>query len=101
MAVVGIINHGSSRNQEAMHLARCLAFISAKFDFVITASHKKGKNNTMADALSRNNLPLFRSLHPQADQNPTAIPEALLDLLIVSRPDWTSKRWTELWNAIF
>ncbi len=29
-AVVSIVNHGSSRNKEAMHLTRCLAFITAK-----------------------------------------------------------------------
>ena len=102
-AVVCIVNQGSSRNQEAMHLARCLAFIKAKFDYTIVASHIQGAKNTstLADALSRDNLALFRSLHPQANQNPTAIPEALLDLLIISKPDWTSKHWTDLWNANF
>ena len=84
-----------------MHLARCLAFIKAKFDLTIVASHIQGAKNTLADALSRDNLALFCSLHPQANQNPTAIPEALLHLLIISKPDWTSKRWTDLWNAIF
>ena len=33
-AVVSIINQGSSRDEEAMHLLRCLAFISAKFDIL-------------------------------------------------------------------
>ena len=100
-AVVSIVNHGSSRNQEAMHLARCLAFISAEFDIHLIASHIKGVDNTLADALSRDNLPLFRSLYPQAFQDPAAIPEPLLDLLVVSKPDWTSRRWTQLWNSIF
>ena len=100
-AVVHIVNHGSSRNQEAMHLARCLAFIKAKLGVNIVASHIKRVNNVRADALSRNNLVLFRSLHPQALQTPSSILEALLDLLIVSKPDWTSRRWTELWSTIF
>ena len=29
--VVGIVNRGSSKDQEAMHLMRCLAFIAAKY----------------------------------------------------------------------
>ena len=32
-AVVSIINHGSSRNKDAMHLACCLAFITARLEF--------------------------------------------------------------------
>ena len=31
-AVVSIVNHGSSRDKQAMHLARCLVFIMAKFE---------------------------------------------------------------------
>ncbi len=86
-AVVSIVNHGSSRNKEAMHLARCLAFITAKGEFEMIAAHIRGTDNTQVDALSRDNL---RSLHPQAAREPTAIPEALIDLLMVSRPDWTT-----------
>lgn len=84
-----------------MHLARCLAFITARFSIKLMAAHISGVNNTLADALSRNNEALFHSLLPQAAPEPTPIPEALLDLLVISRPDWTSKSWTSLWNAIF
>ena len=101
IAVVNIVNHGSSKNQDAMHLARCLPFITAKFDFHIVATHVKGVHNVQADALSRDNLPLFRSLYPQANQEGALIPQSLLDLLILSKPDWTSKRWTELWSTTF
>lgn len=62
-AVVAIINQGTSRNQEAM-----LAFVMAKFIF---ATHIKGVNNTLADALSRDNWSLFHSLRPQAQHYPT------------------------------
>ena len=101
LAVVSIVNHGTSKNQEVMHLARCLAFITAKFDFHIIATHIKGTHNIQADALSRDNLSLFRSLHPQANQDGASVPQSLLDLLILSRPDWTSKHWTELWSTTF
>ena len=100
-AVVTIINHGSSRDQDIMHLMRCLAFIAAKFEFHVCAQHIKGVDNTLADALSRNNLHLFASLHSQDSQLPTTIPAALLDLLIVSRPNWMSQHWTEPWSTIF
>ena len=100
-AVVTIISNGTSRDQDIMHLMRCLAFIAAKFEFNIWAQHIKGVDNTLADALSRNDLPLFISLHSQASQLPTTIPAPLLNLLIVSRPNWTSQYWTELWTTIF
>ena len=96
-AVVSIINH---KNPEAMHLTRCLVFIAAKWEFHLVATHIKGMDNTLADILSLDNLVLFRSLHPQADREPSTIPEALLDVLIISRPDWTSRSWTEVWSTI-
>lgn len=101
MAVVAILNQNTSRDQEVMHLLRCLAFITAKFQFIIAASHIPGVKNTSADALSRNKLDIFRSLHPQADEAPSQISAALLDLLLLSKPDWTSWSWTEMWNSTF
>ena len=100
-AVVTILNQGTSKDLEVMHLIRCLAFIMAKWDFYLFASHIKGQLNTAADALSRNNVPLFKSLHPQVHPVPTEIPAALLDLLIIRKPDWLSTSWTQLWNSIF
>ncbi len=70
-----------------MHLLRCLAFLEAKQVFHIFATHIKGVDNTLADALSQNNLTLFRTLCPQAEKEPVAIPVPLLDLLVVSKPD--------------
>ena len=100
IAAVSTINHGLSSNSDVMHLARCLTFIRAKFEFELLASNLPGVRNPIADALSRNRMDSFHSLLPQADIVPTAIPEAL-DLLIVSRPGWTSKHWTDLWSIIF
>ena len=100
-AVVAIINQGTSKDPEAMHLVRCLAFIMANWEFYLFASHVKGHTDTAADALSRNNVSLFRSVHPQAHPLPTPITVGLLDLLIVRKPDWLSPTWTELWSSIF
>ena len=80
---------------------RCLVFIMAKFNFVVSAAHIKGAVNDLADALSRNKRAYFLSTYPQAQPSPTQIPEELVDLLILSAPDWTSQLWTKLWTAIF
>ena len=74
---------------------RCLAFMAAKWEFQPLATHIKGTDNTLADALSRDNLIAFRSLHPQAEERPTALPAAMLDLILLREPDWTSRNWTE------
>ena len=100
-AVVAVLNSGNSRDPELMHLLRCLSFLMAKFHFTVHASHVAGSKNVLADALSRNNLDQFLLLHPQANRFPTPIPQELVDLLIVTRPDWTSSLWTRLWNSIF
>ena len=97
-AVVAIVNKGSSTNREAMQLMRCLAFLVAKFDLFLFASHLRGVENSLADALSRNNCQKFFASFPQADPVPSPIPEAWLDLLILGKPDWNSRHWTELWS---
>ena len=99
--MVIILNQGTSKDLEAMHLIRCLAFIMAKQEFYLFASHIKGQFNTQADALSHNNVSSFKFLHPQAHPVPTNIPAALLGLLIIRKPGWLSKIWIQLQNSIF
>jgi hypothetical protein len=98
-AVVDTLNKGCCRDPEVMHLVRCLAFLKARFQFSVTASHIEGSRNVLADALSRDNLDSFLSRYPQASPVPTPLPQELLDLTLISKPDWTSSRWTELWSA--
>ena len=100
-AVVSVINSGSSKDPDLMHLTRCLTFIKVKFDFALFSSHVPGVNNELADALSHNNLPFFLRHYPQAEQRPSTLSPELLDLVVVRRPDWTSRLWTDLWNTIF
>ena len=69
MAVVQRVNQGSSRNLEAMHLLRYLAFLAAKFGFYLFSSHLRGVKSSLADALSRKNLQKFLASFLQA--NPT------------------------------
>ena len=59
-AVVGIVNSGSSKDDLAMHLVRCLSFFTAHFQLVVAAEYIPGQVNVAADALSRDRLSQFR-----------------------------------------
>ena len=96
MVVVAVLNKGPAQDMALMHLLRCFAFYSAYFRFHFSAKHVPGVMNTAADALSRNNLPLFFSLAPQVPQ--FVIPAPLLELLLTTIPDWGSPSWTRLFS---
>ena len=100
-AVVALLNQGSVRDNGLMHLMRCLSFVAAKFDFVFSLTHVRGVDNVLADALSRNKLPVFLATYPQANLSPTLLPLAIQELLISKKPDWTSPDWIPLWNSSF
>ena len=100
-AIVNIINTGTSRDPIAMGLMRCLCFIAAKFKVLISATHLAGKANTLADALSCNNASHFLCTFPQAPRQSTPIPAALTDLLVGTKPDWTSPSWSRIFSSIF
>jgi len=85
-----IINSGTSRNPQAMNLMRCLTFMSGTLELRISALHFSESHNILADALSRNNVPLFHSLHQQATQDASAIPPAALDLILLCEPNWNA-----------
>ena len=100
-AVVSIINFGTSKDPTVMCLIRCLYFIAAKFNLLISAVHLAGSANGLADALSRNNRVSFLINHPQANHLPSPIPAELLDLLVHSKPDWISPSCSKMFNSIF
>ena len=86
-AVVAIINSGSSKDAEVMHLVRCLAFVAAKFNFVVVSSHIKGTDDDVANALSyRDRDNYFLSHYLQAQPHPSLITTELLDLIVVEKP---------------
>ena len=60
----------------------------------VEAVHLPGKENGLADALSRNNIPHFLQAFPGVAKSPTHLPRQAL--LVEEQPDWTSPRWTEL-----
>ena len=81
-AVVHILQATYSRESHLMHLIRVLVFLASHFDFWYTAIHIAGDSNTLADALSRNNVDIFLSQVPQAHRHSSRIPPPLIDLLI-------------------
>ena len=97
-AVVAALSSRTARDGALMHLLRCLFFLEAHFEFDHRVEHVAGVTNTAADALSRDRLPTFRSLVPQAELNPTAIPEPLLEVLFDWKLTWISPHWKDLWG---
>ena len=81
-AVVAILNKGSSKSSEVMHLLRSLITSACSYNFTFTAVHVPGSRNAAADALSRLQVPEFRRLHPAASPLPTSVPPSLLQSLI-------------------
>ena len=96
MVVVAVIYTRSAKSLLLMHLLRCFAFYSAYFRFHFTARHMPGVLNTAVDALSRNNLQLFSSLVPQAQES--SILPSLYNLLLGTRLDWGSPAWSQLFS---
>ena len=66
----------------------------------ILSEHIPGASNGPADALSRNNVSYFMSQVPIASQQPTEVPQELIELLLTHRPDWTSQSWRVLLESI-
>ena len=75
-----------------MHLIRLLVFFAARFNFWFTASHIPGKQNILADTLSRNNVSLFLLQAPQAVPQGAYLSPSLVDLLALNIT-WTSTNW--------
>ena len=96
MAVVAILTSRTAGTPLLMHLLRYFSFYSAYYCFNYTCVHIPWVMNVAADALSRNNLPLFFSLVPQVPQ--FTIPAILVEFLVTSRPDWGSNAWTQLFT---
>ena len=98
-AVVAILKSGTSREPLAMHLMRCLFFFTASYQLILIPKHLPGKQNVAADYLSRDALPSFLQLIPQAKAEPTALSEALMAALVSTRPDWTSVSWRDVLHS--
>ncbi len=64
-ATVAAVNKGSSPSKRIMAMLRDLFWLSATYNFHITAKWIAGVDNTLADAGSRGNIALMLDLDPQ------------------------------------
>ena len=94
-AVVCLLNSLLSPDMLLMHLLRCLSFYTVYYKFTFEAAHIPGIQNVAADAISRNNIPLFLSPQPQATQ--VTVPRPIMELLVTKQPG--SHTWTHLFKA--
>ena len=78
MALTFIINKLTSKDPKIMVLVRKLALLVLKFNILFQCEHIIGKNNVLADALSRFNLQEFRRLAPFMHRDPVHLPQDLL-----------------------
>ena len=97
-AVVACLSSRSARDTHLSHLLRCLFFLEAHFGFEHHAQHIAGKDNTAADALSRNKVHELFSLVPQASHSVRQPPDALTEMLWDKSVNWTSPRWRTLFE---
>ena len=80
------------------HQLRALFFTSAHFDFELIAQHNPGRDNSLADALSRDDLHSFFVQVPSADHAPTPVPVALQVRLSKAQPFWKSPDWRDWYS---
>ena len=76
-AIVNAWKKKSAKHPHLVALFRHLFLVAARSNFTIYLHHIPGKKNAVADALSRNQINRFFSLVPQANINPTPLPEGL------------------------
>lgn len=63
-AIIAVVNSGRSKHPLAMHYTHPLYLLAAVNNFSFYCTHIPGKSNVAADALSRNNIPLFLQAQP-------------------------------------
>ena len=92
---VTVINSGTSKSPVMANLLRHLVLCSMQCNFLVRAKHLPGRNNPIADALSRNQVQRFRRLAPNAHLLPTPIPEELLTKLRPGLPSMKPLLWLQ------
>ena len=95
---VAVVNSGYSRIPPIMHMLRCLFFIRAYHQITLRAVHVPGRENDLADAISRNNLSVLFTQVPRAINGTVIVPPTLLSVVLEHQPDWTSVDWCQLFR---
>jgi len=81
-AVVHVLNKQSSRSKASMGLLRIFVLACLEQNILFKATHIPGRNNHIADALSRLQLDRFRVLAPAADLSATPVPSYIWQALL-------------------
>ena len=79
-AIVQIWQAKKPKHPAITHLCRTLFLLAAKHNFNVSLKHIPGITNSLADALSRQQVQHFRKIAPGAQAEPTAIPAWLTKL---------------------
>ena len=99
-AAVRVILTRLCRDNAMMHLLRCLFFFEAHYQFQVVAVHVPGKENVLADDLSRDHLSSFLSKAPQMAQVASTFPQQLPAVLLTPG-NWMCPRWTKTFASFF
>ena len=96
---VSAVNSSYSRVQGILHLLKCLFFIRAYYGIHIQVVHIPGSENTLADAISHDNLSVLFSQVPKAALGHTPVPLNLLEVLVKKQVEWTSASWCQQFRS--
>lgn len=77
-AVVHIINKQTCKDKDIMFLVRRLVLACMKWNILIRSEHVQGKQNDLADMLSRLQIAQLRQKAHWVDSDPTIVPSQLL-----------------------
>lgn len=80
-ALVSIVNRQSSKSKRVMMLIRRMVLLLLKYNIMFKAQHIIGKENNIADSLSRKQFQRFIQLAPEADKYPESLPEEFLAMM--------------------
>ena len=73
-SLISVINKQTSKEPSVMVPLRRLILICLRYNIHFTAQHVPGRDNTLADKLSRSQIVEFRALAPWVNQHPTLVP---------------------------
>ena len=88
------LQSGSCRDPQVMRLLRMLHFVAAEWQFTYTSEHIAGSDNTLADAISRDQLSTAFSVQLLLELDQCQVSPSLRDLVQNGNLDCTSDTWT-------
>ena len=80
LSSVHIINSMTSKNDEVMIILRAITLLCLQLNIAFKALHVRGCFNRLADTLSRFQLQKFHELAPDADPEPSTVPNHLWNI---------------------